>query len=54
MFGTERLLESLEQCSGRPECAIDSIHNALFRFTNRLDRDDDQTLVVIQRDPEPR
>lgn len=53
MFGTNRLLESLEQCSGRPECAIDSIHNALFRFTNRLDRDDDQTLVVIQRDPEP-
>jgi len=52
MFGTKRLIDSLEQCSGQPQCAIDSIHNALFRFTNRLDRDDDQTLVVIQRDPE--
>ncbi len=52
MFGTQRLIESLEQCSGQPECAIDSIHKALFSFTNRLDRDDDQTLVVIQRDQE--
>lgn len=52
MFGTQRLIDALEHCSGQPECAIDSIHNALFRFTNRLDRDDDQTLVVIQRDPE--
>ena len=50
MFGTQRLIESLEQCSGTPECAIDSVHRALFKFTNRLDRDDDQTLVVIQRD----
>ncbi len=48
-FGTARLIESLEHCSGQPECAIDHIHRALFKFTNRLDRDDDQTLVVIQR-----
>ncbi len=52
MFGTQRLLDSLEHCSGKPECAIDSVHSALFRFSNRLDRDDDQTLVVIQRNAE--
>jgi sigma-B regulation protein RsbU (phosphoserine phosphatase) len=49
-FGVDRLIESLDTCSGKPECAIDHIHRALFKFTNRLDRDDDQTLVVIQRD----
>lgn len=49
-FGTQRLVDALEHCSGEPGCAIDSIHGALFRFTNRLDRDDDQTLVVIRRD----
>ena len=50
MFGTQRLIDSIENCSGEPQCAIDSIHGALFKFCNRLDRDDDQTLVVIQRD----
>ncbi|MFG0314617.1 MAG: PP2C family protein-serine/threonine phosphatase, partial [Phycisphaerales bacterium] len=49
-FGTKRLISSLDTCSGNPECAIDHIHRALFAFTNRLDRDDDQTLVVIQRE----
>jgi len=48
-FGTQRLIHSLDTCSGDPQCAIDHIHRALFKFTNRLDRDDDQTLVVIQR-----
>ncbi len=52
MFGVERLIESLESCSGKPECAIDSIHKALFEYTQKLGRDDDQTLVVIQRDEE--
>lgn len=52
-FGTQRLVDALEHCSGEPGCAIDSIHGALFRFTNRLDRDDDQTLVVIRRDGDP-
>lgn len=51
-FGTQRLIDSLDTCSGNPECAIDHVHRALFAFTNRLDRDDDQTLVVIQRDEE--
>lgn len=51
-FGVQRLIDSLDTCSGNPECAIDHVHRALFKFTNRLDRDDDQTLVVIQRHPE--
>lgn len=50
-FGIDRLAESLDTCSGDPGCAIDHIHRALFKFTNRLDRDDDQTLVVIRREP---
>lgn len=49
-FGVQRLVDSLEHCSGKPECAIDHVHRALFKFTNRLDRDDDQTLVVVQRE----
>ena len=51
-FGMQRLIDSLDTCTGNPECAIDHVHRALFKFTNRLDRDDDQTLVVIQRNPE--
>ena len=51
MFGIDRLCDALHSCTGEPGCAIDSIHGALFKFTNRLDRDDDQTLVVLQRDP---
>jgi sigma-B regulation protein RsbU (phosphoserine phosphatase) len=52
MFGTQRLIDAVEACSGEPGCVIDSIHSALFKFSNRLDRDDDQTLVVIQRNAE--
>jgi phosphoserine phosphatase RsbU/P len=49
MFGVERLKEALNSCTGMPQCAIDSVHKALYEFTQRLERDDDQTLVVIQR-----
>ena len=49
MFGTDRLKDALNSCTGRPQCAIDSIHKALYEFTHRLERDDDQTLVVVQR-----
>ena len=49
MFGTQRLMESLHACTGMPQCAIDSVHKALYSFTHKLERDDDQTLVVIQR-----
>jgi len=49
MFGVDRLKDALNKCTGQPQCAIDSIHEALYKFTHRLERDDDQTLVVIQR-----
>ena len=49
MFGMERLKESLNMCTGMPQCAIDSVHKSLYEFTQKLGRDDDQTLVVIQR-----
>ncbi|MFG0247182.1 MAG: PP2C family protein-serine/threonine phosphatase [Phycisphaerales bacterium JB052] len=52
MFGMDRLIKAVGSCSGEPGCAIDSIHGALFKFSNRLNRDDDQTLVVLQRNPE--
>ena len=51
MFGLDRLCTAIEQCTGEPSCAIDSVHSAVYNFTHRLDRDDDQTLVVVQRDP---
>jgi sigma-B regulation protein RsbU (phosphoserine phosphatase) len=49
MFGVDRLKNSLEHCTGHPQCTIDSVHGALYKFTHKLERDDDQTLVVIQR-----
>ncbi len=49
MFGVERMMESLDNCTGMPQCVIDSVHKALYAFTHKLERDDDQTLVVIQR-----
>ena len=49
LFGTDRLMESLHDCSGEPTCAIDHVHKALYQFTKKLERNDDQTLVVIQR-----
>jgi len=49
LFGVDRLKDSLHSCTGEPMCVIDSVHKALYEFTHRLERDDDQTLVVIQR-----
>lgn len=49
LFGTDRLMKSLHDCSGEPTCAIDHVHKALYQFTKKLERNDDQTLVVIQR-----
>lgn len=48
-FGVERMINALTHCSGEPGCVIDSVHRGLFEFTRRFDRDDDQTLVVVQR-----
>jgi len=46
-----RLDTALRGCSGQPECVVDTVHRALFRHTGVMERDDDQTLVVIQRRP---
>ncbi len=50
MFGVERLDEALRRCTGRPSCVIDSVHKALYEHVGAMTRDDDQTLVVIQRE----
>lgn len=49
LFGMDRLCGALHACTGEPGCAIDSVHRALYEFTGRMDRDDDQTMVVVQR-----
>jgi sigma-B regulation protein RsbU (phosphoserine phosphatase) len=49
MFGVRGLVVALERCSGRPECVVDSVHSALYQHTGVMDRDDDQTLVALQR-----
>ena len=48
-FGLGGLDEALAVCSGDPECAVDSVHKALYRHTGSLGRDDDQTIVAIRR-----
>jgi serine phosphatase RsbU (regulator of sigma subunit) len=49
LFGEERLDAALEECSGEPECVVDTVHRAMYRFTGSMTRQDDQTLVVVQR-----
>ncbi len=49
MFGQTGLVRALERCSGEPDCVVDTVHGALFRHTGVMERDDDQTLVVLQR-----
>ncbi len=48
MFGTERLVASLQHCTGHPECVIDSIHTKLHEHTGSLAREDDQTIVALR------
>jgi sigma-B regulation protein RsbU (phosphoserine phosphatase) len=48
MFGVERLLESVVDCSGAPDCAVDHVHRGLFRHRGAFTRDDDQTLVAVR------
>jgi sigma-B regulation protein RsbU (phosphoserine phosphatase) len=48
MFGLDGLRASLNECSGAPECVVDSVHAALYRHTGSRDRDDDQTIVAFQ------
>jgi len=49
MFGVGGLIAALEACSGMPDCVVDAVHAALYRHTGVMDRDDDQTLVALQR-----
>ncbi len=50
MFGTSGLDRAIVSAPSDPSEMIDSIHQALYAFTRRRDRDDDQTLVVLRRD----
>lgn len=52
MFGVRSLISALERCSGQPDCVVDTVHAALYKHTGVMERDDDQTLVAIQRTTE--
>ncbi len=51
MFGVERLDAALRECTGEPTCVVESIHHALHEHTGEMKREDDQTLVVLRREP---
>lgn len=51
MFGLDRLDGSLSGCGVAPSAVIDSILANLLRHVGSMTRDDDQTLVVVQRAP---
>jgi phosphoserine phosphatase RsbU/P len=48
MFGVDRLDSALTNCSGNPDCTVDSVHTALYAHTGKLSRDDDQTIVTFR------
>jgi sigma-B regulation protein RsbU (phosphoserine phosphatase) len=48
MFGLPRLRSSVEECSGMPQCVVDSLHQRLFEHTGQRTRDDDQTIVAVR------
>jgi sigma-B regulation protein RsbU (phosphoserine phosphatase) len=49
LFGEERFDDAVHRCSGMPECVVDSVHQAMYKFTGSMTRQDDQTLVVVRR-----
>lgn len=49
LFGEERMDAALAECTGKPECVVDTIHKSMFAFTGSMTRQDDQTLVVVRR-----
>jgi len=51
MYGLDRLRRALEECTGMPECVVDSVHQSLYAHTRSRDRADDQTIVALQLDP---
>lgn len=53
LFGEDRFDDAIHRCNGMPECVVDSVHQAMYRFTGSMTRQDDQTLVVIRRTGEP-
>lgn len=52
MFGTSRLDAALAECSGVPDCVVESVHAALYEHTRTRTHADDQTLVAFQRSRE--
>lgn len=51
MFGVERLDSAVGGTDGEPDAVVASVHDALYAFTGSRTRDDDQTLVVMRRNP---
>ncbi|MCH8509399.1 MAG: serine/threonine-protein phosphatase [Phycisphaerales bacterium] len=49
LFGEARFDRAVHECDGMPECVVDSVHRAMHAFTGSMTRQDDQTLVVVQR-----
>lgn len=49
LFGEARLDGAVAGCDGSPECVVDAVHAAMYRFTGAMTRQDDQTLVVVRR-----
>lgn len=52
-FGTHRLDEAALAGGGNPDLTVDAVFAALYRHVGAMTRDDDQTLVVLQREPLP-
>ena len=48
MFGESRLDDALRQCTGKPQCVIDTITTAVREFTGSDIGKDDQTIVVVR------
>lgn len=48
MFDVARLEQSLADCSGAPDCVVESVHAALFAHVGAATRADDQTLVAMR------
>lgn len=48
MFGVQRLVQAVRDCTGFPSCVIESIHDRLFQHTKARTRDDDQTIVAMR------
>lgn len=53
MFGLEGLDAAIEASSPDCDAIVDAIHGALFAFSGKRTRDDDQTLVVMELTDQP-